>query len=76
MNKKDVKKQEKTAGSNKEPLADVSEFAKASGIPEWEKAALMAACQWAEGKSVRQKDFDTALAAFRKRGQGSGTLNL
>ena len=80
MNKKDGqndnKKSVKTAGSKKEPLADVSDLAKAAGIPAWETAAMMAACGWAEGKQVSQSDFDKALAAFRRRGQGSGTINV
>ncbi len=57
-------------------LADVSEHATALKLPAWEKAALMAACGWTDGKQVSQAEFKKALEAFRKRVQGSGRITL
>ncbi len=57
-------------------LSPVETLAKASGIPDWERAAMMHAAGWKPGKSVDQETFDATLAKFRKRPMGGGRLKI
>ncbi len=62
---------ETKSGADLRPIEDL---AQAACVPAWELAGLMRAVSWAEGKQVTEKDFNAALNALKKRGQGGGRI--
>lgn len=55
-------------------LFPVKALAGAAGVPAWELAGLMRAAGWADGKQVTPAAFGAAMAKFRNRPQGGGSI--
>lgn len=68
------KKMEPVASTAKEELKDVSGLAEDMGLKSWERAGLLSAAGWAEGKQVTRSAFEKALEGFRTRRQGGGRI--
>jgi hypothetical protein len=66
----------KTKEAAKEEIYEIAELASQKKLPSWETAGLAAACSWKPGKKVSVKEFEKALALFRKRPLGGGKIKL